>query len=60
VKRKIRDAELRKAAYMLVVGDKEAENDSVAIRRHREGDQGEATVHEAIDRLRGQIAAREA
>lgn len=59
VKRKIRDAEMRKAAYMLVVGDKEAENDSVAIRRHREGDQGEATVHEAIERLRGQIAARE-
>jgi threonyl-tRNA synthetase len=60
VKRKIRDAELRKAAYMLVVGDKEAESDSVAIRRHREGDQGTATVHEAIDRLRGEIAAREA
>jgi threonyl-tRNA synthetase len=60
IKRKIRDAELRKAAYMLVVGDKEAENDSVAIRRHREGDQGEATVHEAIERLRGEIAARHA
>src|SRR5215216_4387570 len=60
VKRKIRDAELRKAAYMLVVGDKEAENDSVAIRRHREGDQGTATVHEAIERLRGEIAARKA
>jgi threonyl-tRNA synthetase len=60
VKRKIRDAELRKAAYMLVVGDKEAENDSVAIRRHREGDQGTATVHEAIERLRAEIAERRA
>src|SRR4051794_35928586 len=60
IKRKIRDAELRKAAYMLVVGDKEAENDSVSIRRHREGDQGSATVHEAIERLRGEIVARHA
>jgi threonyl-tRNA synthetase len=60
IKRKIRDAEMRKAAYMLVVGDKEAENDSVAVRRHREGDQGTATVHEAIERLRGEIADRRA
>jgi threonyl-tRNA synthetase len=58
VKRKIRDAELRKAAYMFVVGDKEAEGDSVAVRQHREGDQGTATVDEAIDRLNAEIAER--
>jgi threonyl-tRNA synthetase len=58
VKRKIRDAELRKAAYMLVVGDKEAETGAVAIRRHREGDQGTASVDEAIDRLAAEIAER--
>ena len=60
VKRKIRDAELRKAAYMLVVGDQEAESGGVAIRRHREGDQGTASVDEAIERLRAEIAARDA
>src|SRR5215208_712130 len=58
VKRKIRDAELRKAAYMLVVGDKEAETGAAAIRRHREGDLGGASVGEAIERLRGEIAER--
>jgi threonyl-tRNA synthetase len=58
IKRKIRDAELRKAAYMLVVGDKEAESDAVAVRRHREGDQGTASVAEAIERLHGEIAER--
>jgi threonyl-tRNA synthetase len=58
IKRKIRDAELRKAAYMLVVGDKEAETGAVAVRRHREGDQGTASVDEAIERLRGEIAER--
>ncbi len=38
--RKIREAELRKIPYMLVVGDREAENRTVSLRRHREGDQG--------------------
>jgi threonyl-tRNA synthetase len=60
VKRKIRDAELRKAAYMLVVGDKEAETGAVAVRRHREGDQGTASVDEAIERLGAEIAERRA
>jgi threonyl-tRNA synthetase len=40
VGRKIREAELRKIPYMLVVGDREAENRTVSLRRHREGDQG--------------------
>ena len=40
VGRKIREAELRKVPYMLVVGDREAEQGAVALRRHREGDQG--------------------
>jgi threonyl-tRNA synthetase len=46
VGRKIRDAELQKAPYMLVVGDKEAETGVVAVRRHREGDIGAMTVDE--------------
>jgi threonyl-tRNA synthetase len=44
--RKIRDAELHKAPYMLVVGDKEAEEETVAVRRHREGDIGTMQVAE--------------
>jgi threonyl-tRNA synthetase len=46
VGRKIRDAELHKAPYMLVVGDKEAEEETVAVRRHREGDIGTMQVAE--------------
>lgn len=37
---KIRDAELKKIPYMLIVGDKERENGSVSVRRHKKGDQG--------------------
>ena len=40
VGRKIRDAELAKVPYMLVVGDKEEEQGGVSLRRHREGDIG--------------------
>jgi threonyl-tRNA synthetase len=58
VGKKIRDAELRKAPYMLVVGDKEEEASRVAVRRHREGDIGDEAVGEFVGRARGEIEAR--
>ena len=51
VGRKIRDAELRKVPYMLVVGDREAESGTVALREHREGDQGSLPVAEFAERV---------
>jgi len=56
--KKIREAEVLKVPYMLVVGDKEQEADSVAVRRHKEGDLGvqpldgfaERALHEIADR----------
>jgi threonyl-tRNA synthetase len=51
VGRKIREAELRKVPYMLVVGDREAEQRAVALRRHREGDLGTVPLGEAVERL---------
>ncbi|MCC6384418.1 MAG: threonine--tRNA ligase [Bacteroidia bacterium] len=41
--KKIRDAELKKIPYMLIVGEKEAETQSVAVRKHGEGDKGAMT-----------------
>jgi threonyl-tRNA synthetase len=49
--RKIRDAELRKIPYMLVVGDREAEQRTASVRRHREGDQGALSLDAARERL---------
>ena len=46
VGRKIRDAELRKLPYMLVVGDQEESDRKVAVRRHHEGDIGAVEVAE--------------
>jgi threonyl-tRNA synthetase len=56
--RKIRDAELHKAPYMLVVGDKEAEAGAVAVRRHREGDIGTMPVAEFREMALAEVAEK--
>ena len=38
--RKIRDNEMKRIPYMLIVGEKEAENREVSVRKQGEGDQG--------------------
>ncbi|OAV70823.1 Threonine--tRNA ligase [Bacteroidales bacterium Barb4] len=42
--RKIRDNELKRIPYMLIVGEKEAENNEVAVRKQGEGDKGSMKV----------------
>ena len=51
VGRKIRDAELAKVPYMLVVGDREQEEGAVSVRSHAEGDQGSASVAEFVSQI---------
>jgi threonyl-tRNA synthetase len=51
VGKKIRDAELAKVPYMLVVGDKEAEQSGVSLRRHGQGDLGLMPVTAAADTI---------
>jgi threonyl-tRNA synthetase len=58
IARKIRDAELRKVPFMLVVGDREAEAGEVGVRRHREGDVGSERVEAFGGRLRELIESR--
>ncbi len=58
VGRKIRDAELRKVPYMLVVGDVEAEAGEVAVREHRAGDKGSSTVEQFAAHVSEQVKTR--
>ncbi|MBB4665266.1 threonine--tRNA ligase [Conexibacter arvalis] len=51
VGRKIRDAELQKIPYMLVLGDREQEAGQVAVRRHREGDEGSVALADFVARV---------
>jgi threonyl-tRNA synthetase len=56
--KKIREAEVLKVPYMLVVGDAEQEAGAVAVRRHREGDQGVEPLAEFAERASHEIADR--
>jgi threonyl-tRNA synthetase len=56
---KIREAETQKVPYMAVVGKREAENGSVAVRRQGAGQKQEVMpLGEFVDRLREQIVRR--
>jgi threonyl-tRNA synthetase len=58
VGRKIREAELRKIPYMLVVGDREQEAGEVALRKHKHGDEGSVPVEAFIERLASEVESR--
>lgn len=55
---KIREAQLEKVPYMLVLGDKEVEANTVGVRSRKEGDQGQIGVDELIGKLLQEIAAK--
>ena len=46
--RKIRDAELKKIPFMLIVGEQEQNNGTVSVRKQGEGDLGTFTVNEFV------------
>ena len=56
--RQIRDAELRKIPFMLVVGDREAEAGEVGVREHRRGDAGSEPVPAFVERVRVLVQSR--
>ena len=55
---KIRDAQLELIPYMLIVGGREMETDSVSLRDRIEGDLGSMPVAEAVSKLQTEINAR--
>ena len=46
--KKIRDTELKKIPFMLIIGEKEAENGTISVRRQGEGDKGSMKVDEFV------------
>jgi threonyl-tRNA synthetase len=57
---KIREAQLRKVPYMLVVGDKEFAGGTVSLRTRKEGDQGTLAREGVFERIRQAIRNRQA
>jgi threonyl-tRNA synthetase len=55
---KIREAQLQKIPYMLVVGGREAETDQVAVRNRKHGDQGAKPLAAFMAEIRGLIDSK--
>ena len=53
--RKIRDAEVSKIPYMLIVGEKEEEEGTVSVRKHGEGDLGTFTIKEFVSLVKKEV-----
>ena len=53
--RKIRDAEVSKIPFMVIVGEKEEKEETVSVRKHGEGDLGTFTIEEFISLIEKEI-----
>ena len=54
--RKIRDAEVQKVSFMIIVGEKEQEEGKVSVRRHGKGDLGSLSLDEFVKHFNDEIA----
>jgi len=54
--RKIRDAEVSKTPFMLIVGEKEVESGQLSVRRHSQGDQGAMSKEEFVKLIADDIS----
>jgi threonyl-tRNA synthetase len=55
---KIREAQLQKTPYMLVVGDREQQNGQVAVRNRKHGDQGAKPLADFLAEIRRLIDSK--
>ena len=54
--RKIRDAEVSKVPYMIIVGEKEQELNTISVRRHGQGDLGTLPISAFVENFRAMLA----
>ena len=52
---KIREAQLMKVPYMIVVGDKEIENNKISVRSRKDGDMGQMNIEEFKNKILQEI-----
>ena len=55
---KIRDAEMEKIPYMAVVGGREMETGRVSLRKHGQGDIGQMSIEELIEKLKAEVESK--
>ncbi len=55
---KIREAQLEKVPYMLILGDKEIEENTVSVRSRKDGDKGAKAVDEFVSEILEEIKTK--
>ena len=58
--KKIRESELSKVPYMIILGEKEAETQTVSLRKHQEGDVGTFALETVVSQLKKEIKESQA
>ena len=56
VGKKIRESEINKIPYMIIIGENEEKNETVSIRKHKEGDLGEMKIGKFLDIFKKEIS----
>jgi threonyl-tRNA synthetase len=56
--KKIREAEIQKIPYLLIVGDKEIDMNAVAVRERGKGDAGQMSIGDFIEKIKNEIFSR--
>jgi threonyl-tRNA synthetase len=56
--RKIRDNEMKRIPYLLIVGEQEAENEKVSVRKQGDGDKGAMPIQEFADFIKAEVKAQ--
>ena len=56
VGKKIRESEINKIPYMIIIGENEERNETVSIRKHKEGDLGEMKIDKFLDIFKKEIS----
>ena len=58
--KKIRESEISKVPYMLILGEKEANNETVSLRKHQKGDIGSFAIEKVVNQLKKEIKESQA
>ena len=53
--KKIRESELSKIPYMIIIGEKEAKNNTISLRKHKIGDLGTIKIDELIEKINFEV-----
>jgi len=53
--KRIREAEMQKIPYILIIGDKESQNNSVNIRHYKRGQEGEIKIEKLIEKIKREV-----